>query len=119
MKRLSIYLLLVFSMAVVAQQVVEQAEEPDPVAEQTGEAVPDDGSDPPEAGDEGDAPGIPGELADETESGSTSQAEDEQAVEPPDAEDSEEGEDPGPDEGEFTPEEEISEDYPVPLPSDI
>jgi hypothetical protein len=114
MKRILIYLLLVVSMAVVAQQVIEKAEEKRESSELA--QAPEDQAAGQEEGDEnedgldsseGDA-GLVDGLADNPDPSLPDDAADLDATEVlADVE------------TEFEPEEEISEDYPVPLPSDI
>lgn len=114
MKRMVLYLLLGTSLVVLAQQQFERAEEP---AAPAGQA--EDGA----AASEGDA--ADPEADPETQSAAEDQAA--TAGEPgvdspgPVAENQKAAEDEEASEVDldFEPEEEISEDYPVPLPSDI
>lgn len=108
MKRILFFLLLGASLAVVAQQVFLQPQKDPPVAEETTEGVA--GTDEPADGDE--AAGEDADAAAEEQ-----QATADTALEAP----AEQAEDEAADEVdmEFEPDEEISEDYPVPLPSDI
>ena len=110
-------LLLLLSIAVIAQQVNDTTEDPDQepgdVVDQHDAALTDDTSE--EPGNEADpvAPVIAdtGESANEPENELLSDGSNEEQTELTEVID--------PDESEFEPDEEISEDYPVPLPSDI
>lgn len=103
MKRMLLLLLLITTAAVYAQQqAVEDEPEALPQTEGAdGEAAADTGAD-----DEAeDPPPVPQELLSDDEIEELEVPEDEVEIATGDSE--------------FTPEEEISEDFPVPLPSDI
>lgn len=114
MKRMVLYLLLGTSLVVLAQQQFERAQEP---AAPAGQA--EDGS----AANEGDAaapeadPEAQGAVEDQAAAAGEPAADDPGPV----AENQEAAEDEkaGEVDLDFEPDEEISEDYPVPLPSDI
>ena len=117
MKRMLIYLLLVISMAVFAQQQSDSLNDAEAQTEQ-----PDAGEEAREGEDTGgEKAGV--DSPDEADATVIAQDEPEQAL--IDSGDEEMGEETeateviDPDESEFEPDEEISEDYPVPLPSDI
>ena len=111
MKRWWIYLILVFSFAVVAQQVAEQQDESEPAAEQVATDTTENGD---ETGTGADTDDPAGEQ-DDNEAGLAGIEGD--IPEPdPDMEATEVADEV---DLEFEPDEEISEDYPVPLPSDI
>jgi hypothetical protein len=115
LKRLLIYLFLVVSIAVYAQKQAEDAdaskgkpvtEQPEASGEDSAAESPDEPA-PAVEGGEDDLNEQPAELPGETGADQS----DSETVEPVD--DSE------PSVEDFEPDEEISEDYPVPLPSDI
>ncbi|MFT5140262.1 MAG: hypothetical protein ACI9H8_000570 [Lysobacterales bacterium] len=117
MKRISIYLLLLLSMAVIAQQVTDSAEDAEQESEEvvavqdaelTDESVDEQGT-----ADDPDA----AVIAETTKS--INESENEPLSDGTDEEKTDLTEVIDPDESEFEPDEEISEDYPVPLPSDI
>ena len=122
MKRLFIYLLVVGSITVFAQQMASEmageASGEEPGKEQPANPGQDnaDGSpQEPGAADEGNGEDMAERPADEQPSekpgSSSAGGSDDQAPKP--------GDDDGPSDEDFEPDEEISEDYPVPLPSDI
>lgn len=115
MRRLWIYLFLVAALAVFAQQQLAPPDEPQ-AAEQpaTGQ-----GAEPGDAG--GDAEGQAGAVsgAPGADGDAGEMAADESPVQVEEGDDQAEDEDAAEADMEFEPDEEISEDYPVPLPSDI
>ena len=114
MKRVVIYLILMLSFAVFAQQMAEQSDEAEPVAEQNPENSDNSSSDDPAAGEDDES--SENQTADDLIAGDPDPEEEgemDAGVEPEATEVADEVE------IEFEPDEEISEDYPVPLPSDI
>ena len=108
MKRLLLYILLAVTLGVFAQQQIEDAAEAGSETAQAADAAQGDAGDlpenpvPPEPGE--------GELLEEPPGAEPGDVEIELPEEPDEA---------VTDESDFKPSEEISEDYPVPLPSDI
>jgi len=119
LKRLIIYLFLVVSIAVYAQKQAEDADssKEKPVTEQPEASGEDSAAESPDepvpAVEEGsdDASEQPGEQSPELTGETSAEESDSEVAEPVD--------DSGPSVEDFEPDEEISEDYPVPLPSDI
>ena len=124
MKRMLLYLLVVFSLTVYAQQQSDNGETVEPRTAQPAEPckdIDDDSQDTSGGARSGDETEIPAEQRSDPCKDNEIERQDPLDMTAADVkeETNEAPEESNPNDADFKPSEEISEDYPVPLPSDI